>query len=61
MKVEVQFVGNSVEVLADIYVGEYVTWILDEGQFHVYVGKSKDDPPKVASYPEDRIVRIRVI
>ena len=59
MKVEVQFLGNSVDV--ETYEGEYVTWVSHEGQVHIYAGESEDNARKVASYPEGRIVRIRVV
>ncbi len=59
MKVEVQYVGDSVDV--DTYEGVHVGWAHQEGQVHIYAGASLAKAPKVASYPEGRIVRIRVI
>ena len=58
MKVEVQFLGNSVDV--ETYEGERVTWVADAGFVTIYVG-TKDKTSVVAAYPEHRIVRIRVI
>ncbi len=58
MKVEVQFLGDSIDM--DVYEGEYVDWMHQEGHLYIYVG-TKEDAPRVASYPEGRIVRIRVI
>ncbi len=59
MKIEVQFVGSSIDV--DTYEGECVTWLSHEGQVHIYAGKSEGDSPKVASYSEGRVVRVKVI
>jgi hypothetical protein len=58
MKVEVQFLGSSIDV--DTYEGERVEWTIHDGQLSIYVG-TKDDTDRKASYPESRVVRIRVI
>ena len=59
MKIEVQFVSGSVDV--DTYEGEHINWVFGEGLLVVFSGASKDSAVKVASYPEGRVVRVRVI
>ena len=56
MEIEVQFIGSSID--ADTYEGEHITWTAHEGYLSIYVGTEKD---RVASYPEGRVVRVRVI
>jgi hypothetical protein len=58
MKVEVQFLGSSIAV--DTYEGEHINWTTHEGQLAIYVG-TKDEADRVATYPESRVVRVRVI
>ena len=58
MKVEVQFLGNSVDV--ETYEAEHVEWIAHAGYMTIYVG-TEDKTSAVAAYPEHRIVSIRGI
>ena len=58
MKIEVQFVGSSIDV--DTYEGEHINWSLHDGQLSIYVG-TKEEAERVATYPESRVVRIKVI
>jgi hypothetical protein len=58
MKVEVQFLGNSLDV--DTHEAEYVGWGFMDGQLNIFAG-TKDEADRVASYPESRVVRVRVV
>ncbi len=58
MKVEVLFVGGSID--ADMYEGESVTWIFNADQLCIYTG-GKDEESVAASYPAGRVVRVRVV
>ncbi len=58
MKVEVYFVANSIDV--DTYEGEYVTWVYGEGRMCIFSG-TKESNLLVASYPENRVVRVRIV
>ncbi len=59
MKIEVQFVGDSIDV--DIYEGAHIQWGKGEGGLlDIYVG-TLQATNRVASYPEGRVVRIRVV
>lgn len=57
MKVEVLYIGDPLDT--DVYEGEYVSWQHGNEILHIYSGK--DEPQLVAEYPEQRIVRVRVI
>jgi hypothetical protein len=58
MKLEVQFVGGSID--ADTYEGEHIDWNTHEGQITIYVG-TKEEADRVATYPADRVVRVKVV
>ena len=58
MKVEVQFLGGSIDT--EVYEGERVTWMIHDGYVSIYVG-TEEEADIVAAYPEGRIVRIRVL
>ncbi len=58
MKVEVQFIGSSIDMEA--YEGEHIEWSFHDGHLHIYVG-TKEESDRVASYPEGRVVRVRVV
>lgn len=60
MKVEVQFVGSSIDMEA--YEGKYLSWVFTDGHLSILEGESEDDTlHMVASYPEGRVVRVRVV
>ncbi len=54
MKIEVYFIGSSIDV--DTFEGDSITWVLDSKQLSVFKSSKL-----VASYPESRVVRVRVV
>ena len=59
MKIEVYYIGESVDV--DTYEAEHIQWGKGEGAFlDIYVGTLLETN-RVASYPEGRVIRVRVI
>ena len=58
MKIEVLFVGASVDM--ETYEGDLVTWVSHEGYLHIWEGED-EKAKKVASYPENRVVRVRIV
>lgn len=59
MKIEVQFVGNSIDV--DTYEAEHIQWgPVEAGYLDIYVGTLLETN-RIASYLANRVVRIRLI
>ena len=44
----------------DTYEGEYVDWSTRDGQLYIYIG-TKEEADRVATYPESRVVRVKVV
>ena len=60
MKVEVQFLAHQ-GMATDTHEAERVEWEFDEGYASILAGNNEESLLVVASYPEHRIVRLRVI
>jgi hypothetical protein len=58
MKVEVYYLGSLIDV--DTYEGEHIDWMMNDKQLTIYVG-TKEEVDRVASYPESRVVRVKVV
>jgi hypothetical protein len=58
MKVEVQFIGASVDT--EVYEADRVTWVADAGYLSIFRG-TEEETKLVAAYPEHRIVRVRIV
>ena len=58
MKVEILFLANSIDV--DTYEGEHIDWTFLDGQLIIYSG-TKEQAKRVATYPEHRVVRVKVV
>lgn len=59
MKIEVLFVGSSID--AETYEGEYAAWGFVDGKLAIYTGATKEAATMVALYPETRLVRVRYV
>ncbi len=59
MKIEVLFVGDSID--SEVYEAEYVTWVFGDDLLVVFAGEIEGRGTKIASYPQGRVVRVRVI
>ena len=61
MKIEVSYVASSVvanSIDVDTYEGEHVDWVTRDGLLTIYTGTKAD---RVATYPEGRVVRVKVV
>ena len=58
MKVEVKFLGDSIDT--ETYEAKYVSWVFGDGLLVVFTGPSKGGAAMAASYPQGRVVRVRV-
>lgn len=59
MKIEVTFVGASIDM--ETYEGKFVSWAFGDGQLTIFAGAKLEESHRVASYPESRVVRVRVV
>ena len=59
MKIEVLFVGSSID--SETYEAQYVSWVFGDDLLVVFTGSSQEESVKAASYPQGRVVRVRVI